>query len=207
MASPRRADAHRRRARLGDGHQRELHAERVGPGGGDRQTELGRRACRRHRRRGGRRRAGGIAVSSSGSGWTTNGPATTTGPRPRSMMSRAVDPMTRARRRVLARASTGRSGRSRARGRSAWTAAGDVGVDLDVDAWVVGSVPRACAAFAADASSSKSETATVTVWMVAPNRAARCAGRRQRALRELGAVERHQDGAVTGSGARRQSGS
>ena len=41
MASPRRTDAHRRRARLGDGHERELHAERVGPGCGDGEPELG----------------------------------------------------------------------------------------------------------------------------------------------------------------------
>ena len=77
------------------------------------------------------------------------------------------------RRPVLARASTGRPGTSRGRAAQRWTARGDVGVDLDVDARVVGvGAERAAPLRARMRSSSKSETATVTVWIVASNRAA-----------------------------------
>ncbi len=78
--------------RLGDGHDGELHAEGVGPGRGHREAALGGR---------GPVDAGdevvdaewGITAPSSGSGWTTKGPTTTTGWPPRSMMSRAVEPI------------------------------------------------------------------------------------------------------------------
>ena len=172
VASPGGADAHWGRARLGDGHDGELHAEGVGPGRGDRQADARRSGSRRRRRRGGRRRAVGIAASSSGSGWTTKGPATTTGWRPRSMMSRAGRADQGAGDCVPARGSTSRPGRSRGlrrgggrrRRRRCRPRRGCGGRRGRCR----GRGPPRCGCGPAR----NREAATVTVWTVAPKRAA-----------------------------------
>ena len=117
VASPRRADAHRRRARLGDGHDGELHAEGVGPGGGDRQTALGVGGAVDagdevvDAERWDRRLVVGVGMDDEGTGDDDRFAAAFDDVARRRSDQRAVDV-------VLARGSTGRSGRRRVRGRS-----------------------------------------------------------------------------------------
>ena len=171
VASPWGADSHRRRAWLGDGDDRQFHAEGVGPCCSNRRSTLGgvgsidtcdevvdfERWCRRL--------VFGIRVDDEGTG---NDDRLT----PTFDDVRAVDPINVPWESVPTHGLTCRPGRRRVERRGGRPARA---TSVSTLTWIrgsSGSVPSASAASARTRCRSKSEIATVTVWTVASNRAA-----------------------------------